>query len=224
MSFTLSIKNAPWGSVIWDACYGPPPAAEICSPLLGLSEVWNCPYNPYGATDLRIGVYDSNWNVKHSGTNLGPIYDGKDYIYDCSSGVLSEIIPESEFRNISIDSIEPTEVEVGDTVRITARVEHRGAGQTATIYAAIGIQGVWFDEILYGERGWSFAQSSGWEDYYPRVDIDITSAIPSGVYDAYVKVKAPLLVSPTVRDCITVVAVPTEPEFKGFAIEEYVKR
>jgi len=221
VSFTLSLKNVPGGTVAWDACYGPPPAAEICSGILGLGAVWNCPYNPYGATDLRIYAYNSSWNITCSGTNLGPIYNGKDYVFDCSTGVLSEIIPESEFRNITIDSIEPTEVEVGDTVRITARVEHRGSADVATIYAAIGIQGwLWFDEILHDQRAWSFAQSSGWEDYYPWVDIDI-SAIPSGVYDAYVKVRAPLLVSPTVHNCITIVTMPTEPEFKGFAIEEY---
>lgn len=105
MSFTLKIKNAPWGSVTWDACYGPPPAAEICSGLLGLSESWNCPYDPYGATDLRIGVYDSSWNVKCSGTNLGPIYSGRSYVFNCSTGVLSEVVPEAEFSDLGITRI-----------------------------------------------------------------------------------------------------------------------
>ena len=50
------------------------------------------------------------------------------------------------------------------------------------------------------------------------------SAIAPGVYDAYVKVKAPLLVSPTLYDCVTIVGVPTEPEFRGFKVAEYTKR
>jgi hypothetical protein len=103
--FILGIRNAPWGSAVWDACYGPPPAGEVCSGLLGLSDRWGCPYNPYGATDLRIYVYDSIWNVKCSGTSLGPIYDGKTYVFDCSSGMLSEEIPAAEFDNLSITSL-----------------------------------------------------------------------------------------------------------------------
>lgn len=219
MAFELSIVNYPVRSVAWSGSYG-----AVTSGWLGIGVVWECPYGAYGATDLHIIVVDSSWNYIHDKSGLGPIYDGKSYVYDCSSEVLSEVTLESEFRNISIDSIEPSQAKIGDTIRITARVEHRGSADVATIYAAIGIKGVWFDEILYGERGWSFAQSTGWEVYYPWVDILITSAISPGTYDAYVKVKAPLLVSPTVYDCITIVAVPTEPQFKGFAISEYVRK
>lgn len=108
MSFTLKVTNIPWGSVIWEGCYGPPPAAEICSGVLGVSDTWNCPYNPYEAADLRVYVYDSSWNIKYSKTGLGPIYDGKDYILDCSTGVLSEVIPAAGFDDLAITSIAVT--------------------------------------------------------------------------------------------------------------------
>ena len=152
-------------------------------------------------------------------------YEGVDgYVHpddEASKDVSLEAVPESEFRNISIYSIEPSEAKIGDTVRITARVEHRGAEDVVAIYAAIGVQGVWFNEILHGEEAWSFPESTGWESWFPYADILITSAIALGVYDAYVKVKAPLLVSPTVHDCVTIIGVPTEPEFSGFGIAEY---
>lgn len=155
-------------------------------------------------------------------------YEAEDgYLYfddEADKDVSLTAVPESEFRNISIYSIEPSEAEIGDTVRITARVEHRGAEDVAAIYAAIGVQGVWFDEILHGEKAWSFPESTGWEAWLPYADIVVTSAIAQGVYDAYVKVKAPLLVSPTVYDCVTIIGVPTEPEFRGFALAEYTKR
>ena len=85
-SFILGIKNAPSGSVYWWAEYG-----LIYSGWLGIGGIWNCPYGAYGATDLHILVVDSNYNVKHNKYGLGPIYDGRGYIYDCSTGRLSEL-------------------------------------------------------------------------------------------------------------------------------------
>ena len=126
------------------------------------------------------------------------------------------------FANISIYSIEPAVVSIGDTVRVTALVEHMGAEEAATIYAAIGNQGVWFDEILHGEKAWSFPESSDWRSWLPYADILITSAISPGVYDAYVKVKAPLLVSPTVYDGITITGV-LEPQFKELKVTSISK-
>lgn len=222
MSFTLSIKNPPGGSRHWWADY----SGGLCySGWLDIGEIWACPMGAYGATDLHIFVVDADYNTLHNNYGLGPVYDDKAYEYDCATRRLSEVVPESQFRNISIHSIEPTEARIGDTVRITARVEHMGAEASASIYAAIGIQGAfWFDEILAGRKAWVFPQSSEWEAYLPYVDIPITTAIPPGVYDAYIKVEAPLLISPTVYDCVTIIEVPTEPEFRGFALSEYTKR
>lgn len=71
---------------------------------LGITETWSCPYSAYGATDLHILVVDSNYNTKHEKTGLGPVNDGKSYVYDCSTGVLSEDIPPAEITSLRISS------------------------------------------------------------------------------------------------------------------------
>lgn len=90
MSFVLSIKNAPLFSKYWFANFS---RGEAYSDWLGIDEPWNYPYGAYGATDLEIMVVDSNYDIKHSITGLGPIYDGKTYVYDCSTRILSEVAP-----------------------------------------------------------------------------------------------------------------------------------
>lgn len=127
----------------------------------------------------------------------------------------------SEFRNITIYSVEPAQAEIGDVVRITARIEHRGAEATEDLYAAIGNQNSWFDEILHNQKGWVFPESSSWVAYLPYVDITITSAISDGVYDVYAKLKG--LISPTEYNCLTIQVLP-EPSFRGFEITQYVGR
>ena len=87
MSFTLRIKNASSGADQWWADYS---EGWTYSYWLAINETWNCPYGAYGATDLHIWVVDSNFNTLHNKTGLGPIYDDKAYLYDCSTGVLSE--------------------------------------------------------------------------------------------------------------------------------------
>lgn len=102
-SFTLRITNAPSGSRYWWADY----SGGLCySGWLDVTEIWHCPMGAYGATDLRINVVDVNYATKHSNSGLGPIEDDKSYIYDCSTGVLSEEIPtRPEFSDLSISSL-----------------------------------------------------------------------------------------------------------------------
>jgi len=93
MGFTLKIINAPPGSTHWSAhFYSEEEGAFIYPPdALALDEAWDCAYNPYGATDLRILALDMVHAITlHDAPNLGPIEDGKSYTYDCSTGVLYE--------------------------------------------------------------------------------------------------------------------------------------
>ena len=114
MSFTLSIKNAPSGSKYWWADYS---QGSVYSGWLNISQTWSCPYGAYGYTDLHIWVVDSNYNTKHDKYNLGPVYDNKNYIYDCSTGMLSEAGAEpvggwSVLKTIDVN-LAPSEVIVG---------------------------------------------------------------------------------------------------------------
>jgi len=109
MAFNLRIKNAPSGSAYWFAeyqFYEPIPGypvAAIQSGWLGIDQEWACPYGAYGTTDLHILVVNSAYSPLHDRYNLGPIYDGKSYEYDCGTGLLSEVaIPQPEFAGFAV--------------------------------------------------------------------------------------------------------------------------
>ncbi len=112
MSFTLRIKNASSGADQWWADYS---EGWTYSYWLAINETWNCPYGAYGATDLHIWVVDSNFNTLHNKTGLGPIYDDKAYLYDCSTGVLSEgeEVGRWKLLDTKIITLTPSTEEVG---------------------------------------------------------------------------------------------------------------
>jgi len=91
--FSLSITNPPTGSTHWVAEFYSEEEGKFIFPApLPLDKTWECQYNPYEATDLRVRVLD----MVHAITlldapNLGPIYRGKDYTFDCSTQILREV-------------------------------------------------------------------------------------------------------------------------------------
>lgn len=86
-NFTLSIKNAPSGATYWEAFYRSASTLYSASGVLGITETWNCPYVA-GAT-LTIEVFDNAYNTLLLVYNLGPVSEGKNYAYDCSTGKLT---------------------------------------------------------------------------------------------------------------------------------------
>jgi len=113
MSFILSIKNPPPWSTQWWADYL---YAENYSGWLPIGESWNCRYGAYGYTDLRIMIIDDSHNILHSKSGLGPIYNDKNYVYDCSTGKLSETEEVAGWYLLDTKHITltPSEVEVKD--------------------------------------------------------------------------------------------------------------
>lgn len=100
MGFTLKIENAPPEAVLWNGSFAEnsfnyDPMAD--SGWLGIGEVWTYPTsydkqgNPLYCTTLRIWALDSDNNILFDVGNLGPVEDGKSYIYDCSTGELYEV-------------------------------------------------------------------------------------------------------------------------------------
>ncbi len=92
MGFTLRIINAPAEAVMWNAnfaeqSFGYDPIAD--SGWLAIDAQWVYPSNPLGCITLRIWALDADDNVLFDVRNLGPIENGKDYIYDCSTGILT---------------------------------------------------------------------------------------------------------------------------------------
>jgi len=91
--FTLKITNPPADSTHWTAdFYSEEEGRFISSGTLALDETWECEYNPYEATDLRIRVLDTVHAITLlDAPNLGPIYSGKDYTFDCSTKILGGV-------------------------------------------------------------------------------------------------------------------------------------
>lgn len=88
MGFTLRITNAPSGAETWMANFAArsfdyDPIAD--SGWLGISQVWDYPSDPRGATTLRIMIIDADNNLLLHVENLGPVNDGVDYEFDAST-------------------------------------------------------------------------------------------------------------------------------------------
>jgi hypothetical protein len=118
------------------------------------------------------------------------------------------------------------EVKNGDTVRITVGYSYRGPAKTLTLYGAIGVQSVWFDEKVVGSRQISLPASTSWVTRSDYVDVVIdTSKIAAGTgYDMYAKMKdgsTDLVISPVVYDGVTVLA--DVAEFQNFQISSWAK-
>ena len=118
------------------------------------------------------------------------------------------------------------EVRDGDTVRMTVGYSYRGPAKTLTLYGAIGVMAVYFDEKVNGSRQISLPESADWITRSDYVDIVINTAqiSPGSGYDIYAKMMeggSDLVISPTIYDVITVLSV--EPEFQNFQITDWTK-
>ena len=94
MGFKLSIINAPAEAVLWNAnfdwqSFDYDPIAD--SGWLSIDESWDYPSDPRGCTTLHIWALDAENNVIFDIYNLGPVDDGKSYIFDYASGMLIEV-------------------------------------------------------------------------------------------------------------------------------------
>lgn len=129
MGFTLGIANAPAGAVLWNANFAEKsfdytPTAD--SGWLAIDEIWNYPSDPRGVTSLHIWILDAGNNILLNVWNLGPVNDGKDYVYDGSTRVLSEVtLEEGPFSSISITA--PSSAEEGQRVSVSTRVTNISA-------------------------------------------------------------------------------------------------
>lgn len=97
MGFTLGIINAPPEAVLWNANFAEQsfaytPMAD--SGWLRIGDTWDYPSDPREVTSLHIMVLDAENNILLDVGNLGPVSDGKDYVYDYLTRRLSEVAPE----------------------------------------------------------------------------------------------------------------------------------
>ena len=88
VGFTLGIANPPSGTYCWGALFYDEP--RIYSPVCWVDELWDYADDPQGRTDLMVRVFDSDLREIYVANNLGPIEKGKNYVFDCATGELSE--------------------------------------------------------------------------------------------------------------------------------------
>lgn len=95
--FTLKLTNPPAGAVLWTGGFAEntwnyDPIAD--SGWLGVDETWEYPSDPLGCTTLRVWILDANNNILLDVHDLGPIEDGNDYVFDCSTaGLVAPSVP-----------------------------------------------------------------------------------------------------------------------------------
>jgi len=118
-----------------------------------------------------------------------------------------EVIRRNSGIAIGVVTGEKVELNIGDTLRVTTSLDYRGQAQTATLYGAIGsrLPIIGFDEYLVGQASIPFPESrTDFTRVEGSVDIEI-SAIASGSYDLYCKIKEyPEAGLPEVNDVIDI--------------------
>ena len=226
MSFTLSIENAPGGSRYWWAEYS---QGMVWSGWLDIDVAWDCPYGAYGATDLRIVVYDSNYNILHDKSGLGPIYDGRDYVYDCSTGQLSELEEfngtisrmqlEYDEARASIPAFNIPQGERG-LVHIWGRNNMSTAQRMGITWIVYDPDGIVVEEYSAWEA-WPYTGAGGEHEFIGgRFNLDKPGTYTITVA-LYMNPDIPEIVDSYYGTLCTVEAAVPEPEFSGFGISEY---
>jgi len=112
----------------------------------------------------------------------------------------------------------------GDVVRVTVSFSYRGKALSFGLRVCIGKKGVFFDEIAYATKALSVPASADFLAYTPYVDISTAAIAPEANLDLYAKLTGlpgADLFTPYYLDVIDILGAP---EFRNFAITEYVKQ
>lgn len=135
----------------------------------------------------------------------------------------SELLPErGGFSNLAALPGEKLVVVPGETVRVTLSVEYRGPALDGRVWTAIGVKGIWFDEIFYSATPVHFDDSYDFVPYIITCDVPITDK-PGIDYDMYAKIMeipGPDIFTDYYLNIIDVLA---PAEFRDFAIISYDK-
>jgi len=112
---------------------------------------------------------------------------------------------------VAVVAGEKVELTYGDTLRVNVSFDYRGISQPVTLYGAIGVRGIGFDEKVHGETSIDLPESL--TDFTPcprSVDIPITADISPGTdYDLYCKIREyPEAGLPEVDNVIDIVGIP----------------
>jgi len=112
-------------------------------------------------------------------------------------------------------------VQIGDNFRADCWFDHRGDAFQGRLYVAIGIKGVFFNELLAGESPLDLPATVYTRTEYKAVFIPITGIQP-GVYDLYAKVFGEI-VSPYYLDVVTIEGEVLGPAVFSNLLVSYIK-
>jgi len=116
------------------------------------------------------------------------------------------------------------ELTYGDVLRIGVSFDYNGPALAATLYGAIGVRGLGFDEKVHGEADINIPSSlEGFTPCQATVDITITSDISPGTdYDIYAKILNHLQAGlPEVDNVINIVGLPPSYQLLEHTIYPY---
>ncbi|MBU0778240.1 carboxypeptidase-like regulatory domain-containing protein [Patescibacteria group bacterium] len=91
--FILALQNLPPEAVLWNANFAEntfnyDPIAD--SGWIAVGDYWDYPSDPRGCTTLRVWALDADNNILFDIYNLGPVNNGKNYIFNCATQTLIE--------------------------------------------------------------------------------------------------------------------------------------
>ena len=78
-----------WNANFAENTFNYDPLAD--SGWLAVEAVWEYPSDPLGCTTLRVWALDADNNILFDTSNLGPVNNGKHYVYDCATASLREV-------------------------------------------------------------------------------------------------------------------------------------
>jgi len=118
---------------------------------------------------------------------------------------------------------EKIELTYGDRLRVNTSLEYKGPMLNATLYGAIGVKGIGFNEKVTGEADVTFPKADGFTPWSGSVDIPIIADIKPGTdYDLYVKIKEyPGAGMPAIDNVIAITGMPPSYELLEETIYPY---
>ncbi len=120
-----------------------------------------------------------------------------------------EIIP-GDNEQVAVAPGQRLQVTSGQKIRLTATIDHKGSGVSATFYAALGSRGVGFNEWRVAQVPVTFTEDADWKTYPLVADIDTLGVDNNTNCDLYCKLNEyPKAGMPQVDNVIDIVGAPT---------------
>jgi len=160
-----------------------------------------------------------------NGTISPGIYDAYAKVQNSISPYLNNVIEimspaAPEVRSLAVTSA-TSPVKIGSTCWIDFRFEYKGPTASLAVYAAIGIKGIRFDEVIAQQGTIEVPAATSWITRTGLLPIYVNQAIDpaNSPYDVYIKILDPLVISPPKMGAIVITDDPASQDITGRIIK-----